>query len=280
MSKKTSLYIYPELSTIDLGWLRLSGAGLANCLFVAARAFLLGKQLNASVLSPTWAKFSIGPYLRRESDKRHYIGLFKPCGITGWQKLFLIIASKFSSNRVIKVSGLGNYFTDLHADAESVRDYISSLISHKILNTVIQSNLKDSVAIHIRLGDYTSKNRIPLSWYASIINEIHQIAPERKIHIFSDGKPEELADILSLPNTSLAFFGNALADIMAISQCALVVASDSTFSAWGAFLGNKPIVFSRRHFPPVFPTNSTPEIVLGENTQLPHSIQSVLLGRA
>ena len=38
-SEKT--YFYPVLSDYDFGWFRLSGPGLANCMFVAARAYIL-----------------------------------------------------------------------------------------------------------------------------------------------------------------------------------------------------------------------------------------------
>lgn len=273
---RNKLYFYPELSSYDFGWFRLSGPGLANCLFVAARAYICAVKENGVFISPTWAKFSIGPYLRGESDKRHYVGLFKKCGVTGWRKFCLIIAAKFGFGSITKIKGLGNYFEDLREDAEIIRDYINKLILDKALNKVNREELTNSVAVHIRLGDYTSVNRIPISWYVEIINEIHKIAPDREILIFSDGTTSELSEVLRLPRTRLAYYGNAMADIVAISQCALVIASDSTFSAWGAFLGNKPVVFSKRHFPSVFSANSTPEVVLGDCTQLPVIIQSVL----
>ena len=74
--------------------------------------------------------------------------------------------------------------------------------------------------------------------------------------------------LLSLPNVERCFFGNAFADMWAISKCKFVIASDSTFSAWGAFLGQLPILFSKRHFPPVY-DGRIPEAVLGTQTHLP-----------
>lgn len=81
-------YIYPQLSlkpSQDFGFFRLGGPGLANCLFVVARAYLKAKDLNCEMLRPTWERLSIGQFIRREKDKRFYRGLFKNESI--WMKL-------------------------------------------------------------------------------------------------------------------------------------------------------------------------------------------------
>lgn len=83
-------FIYPCLGAYDMGFVRISGPGLANCMFVAARAYQYSKEMGASMVSPSWFKFSIGPYIRREKDKRHYLGLFKSYGITGLKKCQII----------------------------------------------------------------------------------------------------------------------------------------------------------------------------------------------
>ena len=73
-------YIYPDLAgnpRLDFGWFCLGGPGLANCMFVASRAYSLSKRLEVPMFQPSWAKFSIGPYLRHEADKRHYFNLFR-----------------------------------------------------------------------------------------------------------------------------------------------------------------------------------------------------------
>lgn len=33
-------YYYPALSDKDLGWIRIGGPGLANCMFLAANAYI------------------------------------------------------------------------------------------------------------------------------------------------------------------------------------------------------------------------------------------------
>ena len=89
-----------------------------------------------------------------------------------------------------------------------------------------------------------------------------------ELTLFSDGSDEELQSLLSIPNVERCYFGNAFADMWAISKCKFIIASDSTFSAWGAFLGQRPILFCKRHFPPVY-DGRIPEAVLGTQTHLP-----------
>lgn len=131
------------------------------------------------------------------------------------------------------------------------------------------------MAVHIRLGDYVSQLRIPITWYKKIIHNILNINPDQKIILFSDGSDDELSELLAHPNVERHFFGNALADIWAISKCKLLIASDSTFSAWGAFLGNVPIIFSKRHFPPVFGGHQL-EGVLHDSTEIPQEFYPII----
>ena len=110
--------------------------------------------------------------------------------------------------------------------------------------------------------------RVHISWYRGVIEGIMKDYPQQRFALFSDGSDEELQSLLSIPNVERCFFGNAFADMWAISKCKFVIASDSTFSAWGAFLGQLPILFSKRHFPPVY-DGRIPEAVLGTSHQIP-----------
>ena len=67
-------------------------------------------------------------------------------------------------------------------------------------------------------------------------------------------------ELTSIPNVERVFFGNAISDIFAISKCCYMIGSDSTFSGWGAFLGQVPCVFYRKHYGPVL-KDSSKEIV-------------------
>ena len=275
--------IYPSLSNLDLGFFRLGGAGLANCMYVAARAYSYSLRYNAELIEPTWEKISIGPILRGEQDKRHYIGLFDKPFMHGLKKLKQIYKKMIaeseietfvsSTDGVLKVSGLGNYFQDLNQKESA--EYFNLIIKEHIKEIIDSENFDNVVAVHVRLGDYSSSQRTPIMWYRDMIKIVSDYNPDLKFYVFSDGSDEELESIIELPHVERKFFGNALADILAISRCKLVLASDSTFSAWGAFLGNVPIIFPKRHFPPVYKNNSVMELV-SENTELTAELSELL----
>jgi len=278
MGKK---YIYPALAEAqkDFGFFRLSGPGLANCMFVAARAYTYASNCKAIFIEPTWFKFSIGPYLRKEKDKRHYLGLFNHYGLRGISKFVLIKKKHFQEHQynefsecnsgILEVYGLGNYFQDI--EPELAKEYFSMIIKNSIKRKVQNCDFSNKIAVHVRMGDYSHCPEwvTPLSWYIKIIELISSINSSVEFLLFSDGSDQELKEILDIGSVKKVFFGNALADIYGISQCQLVIASNSTFSAWGAFLGNKPVLFYSRLFGPLYNNKSQIEYVLGNTPVLP-----------
>lgn len=267
-------FSYPVLSDRDYIWFRIGGPGLANCLFFAAKAYVYAKAHGAEYIEPTWRKFSIGPWLRKERDKRVYNNLFKPIGINGIRKAFLISVFNPNKDKIISFSTLGNYFGDINGHIELINDFFQNIILPSTIEKVNEKELNDTVAVHVRLGDYLQQLRIPINWYVGIIRNILLINPSQEIVVFSDGTDEELMPLLNLRNVRRVFYGNAFADMWAMSKCKLVIASDSTFSAWGAFMGQKPIIFSKRHFPPVY-NGDVSEYVLGDETELPEEMKKL-----
>lgn len=249
-------YVYPRLmAEKDLLLFRIGGAGLANCMYVYARAIKYAHLTGAALIAPTWQKFSIGTYLRRERDKRHYMGLFTAEGeLSGLSKVRAVLLG-----RPVVEEGLKGYFEDFLDDADYVRDYIIGHIRQDIRANVDRQDLSDCVAVHIRLGDYPAEHRTPIEWYREKIMEKGGEG-WRRFLVFSDGSDEELSSLMSIPGVERAFFGNAIADIYAISRCGFVIGSDSTFSGWGVFLGQVPCVFYRKHYGRVL-KDETNEIV-------------------
>lgn len=220
-------------------------------------------------MAPTWRKFSIGPVLRRERDKRVYNSLFNDIGICGIKKAWLIFSKRLFNREDVRLHNtLGNYFVDLNKDVALVQEYFSLILKQETVEGVDIAQMKEMVAVHVRLGDYSNKLRVEIEWYRNVIAKIQKRMPNQRFALFSDGYDEELALLLSMPNVKRYFGGNAFADMWAISKCKFVVASDSTFSAWGAFLGQRPILFCRRHFPPVYAGN-VPEAVIGTQADIP-----------
>ena len=276
IQKNINLYDYPRLSDKDFGWIRLSGPGLANCMFVAARAYINSQIYGTTFIAPTWCKISIGPWLRNEKDKRIYNRLFESIGVSGTKKLVLIIKSRvFKTSNIRIVSGLADYFVDLNGHYPLVKDYFEKIVREETISNVSEAELSNTIAVHVRLGDYNPEYRIDIDWYKGIIENIVIENKNQRFLVFSDGTDNELAPLLTISNVKRVFFGNAFADMYAISKCKFTIASDSTFSAWGAFLGQKPIIFSRRHFPPVY-RGDIPESVLGQSTEIPNKFKILL----
>ena len=191
-SEKT--YFYPVLSDYDFGWFRLSGPGLANCMFVAARAYILSRRENAGYISPTWTKLSPGTFLRREKDKRVYFKIFNKLGISGFKKIRLLLAGKLrpGSRRVKQIRGMGEYFDDLNEHMDLVHEFIEKITRKEIIENVRPEALKDSIAIHVRLGDYSPEMRVDILWYVNLVREILSIKDKlNRIMAEHTGQPLE-----------------------------------------------------------------------------------------
>lgn len=293
---ENKVFIYPRLpARYDLGFIRIGGSGLANSMLVVARAYVKSLETGYPLITPTWANFTLGPWLRREKDKRNYNGLFKTSGVYGFMKMFHLGTHKHiriengykSEKGIIIIEGLIN--KNFHSDHP--KDYFGDLIPYqkeikiwfeKIINPTAFSRIRlcencFSVGIHVRMGDYVDWLRTDIKWYKKIIDQLINNLPEKSEYLlFSDGTPEELRMLTEIPEVKRAHFGNALADMIALSRCKLIIASNSTFSAFGAFLGQVPVVFPHRHFGPVL-VNKEKEIVLNDNDEIPHEFFKTIL---
>lgn len=236
-------YVYPRFAKRDFAFFRVGGPGLANCLFIAAKAYLLARQLGLPMLRPTWERLGLGQFLRRERDKRFYCGLFR--SESWWQKFRRLWVTRFNAKALKVVAWDRTYFHGLWEEAESVRQWVLGEILPEAIRAV-PAEMKSSVAVHVRLGDFPAEYRTPIGWYRAMMEQVMSRRGGREVdfQIFSDGSDEELAPLLALKGARRVFYGNAIADMVAISRCGLLIGSDSTFSTWGAFLGQVPAVFA------------------------------------
>lgn len=243
-------FVYPKFDSIVEFGIRVGGFGLGNCLFVYSKALIASKEENLLLINPTWINLSPGSILRNENDKRSYFGIFRSFGITGIYKFLLLYCNIFFKifNKNTKIiRGIDSYFTDLLPFQNLIKENIFSIT--KDSNYLLENNFANKIAVHVRLGDYDSVKRLEIDWYVYIINTINlKTNFKYEILLFSDGKPSELKDILNIKNVKRAFFGNAMLDILAISECDLIIGSNSTFSAWACFLGQKPAIFCLNYF--------------------------------
>lgn len=237
--------VYPRLSDRDYGLFRVGGPGLANCMLIAARAYVLSRKLNCEMLRPTWERIGIGQWWRGERDKRFYNGLFRNESV--FNKLRKACLIRFGKN--VKVEeGLKNFFGDILDYHDLVQEWFDREVCPAALKNV-PGALEQKIAVHIRLGDYRPPYLTSIVWYRGIISSmIGKARRPLEVLLFSDGTDEQLKPITEIVGVRRVFFGNALADIVAISRCALLIGSDSTFSGWGAYLGQIPSVFPHLHY--------------------------------
>lgn len=171
---------------------RLGGNGLANSLFVFARALLFADRSGLELIDPPWLNIEKAPWLRGDKDKRLYAGLFR-----------------------------------------SVNEF----------------DFSNCVAVHVRRGDYAADWRTPTDWYETIIRQVATISPDTRFLLFLTERTRNWPRYWPCRISSPVFFGNALADIWAISRCRALIRSMSTFSDWSAFVGQIPVILPN---PPQF----------------------------
>ena len=62
--------------------------------------------------------------------------------------------------------------------------------------------------------------------------------------VFSDARPDQIPDVLSLPNIRLSPANTAIVDMFLLSKAKILITSPtSTFSWWSSFLGQMPTVW-------------------------------------
>lgn len=255
----------------------LGRSGLGNMLLPWARCYIWSKDNNIPMIAPIWNKLRIGPYIRREKDKRNYQFLFdNKRYINGTERLFYLLFYKkvnecyktsLSKNyisfkrKIIYFKGLQKYFNPIKGRNEEILSELKKYTKNRYLPRKIP---KEFIGIHIRRGDFSIpisdeilfsggyNNQIKIDWYISILNKIrNKLGYNIKAIIFSDAKKNELIKISTLPNIEISISNTAITDLLILSNASIMIASGSTFSMWASFLGQVPCVWfpgQRRDF--------------------------------
>jgi hypothetical protein len=243
-------YVYP----------RLGRAGLGNELFPFLRAVDLFWRGDTRLVPPRWFKIRIGPWIRRERDHRNYWLLFRrPSIVTRLLRMYVDVFSlvsrvlplKFPRTgvRIIRPTGMGNYFADLAHPPNRYRTYLSAAARPGCLSAKPQTPY---FVFHVRLGDFARQDTVtalssnntstPIRWYAAQVRHLTENLPEFPIYVASDGDDQELLELLAHPNVTRTSANNALDEIFWLAHATGIVGSRSTFTAWGAFLGDVPLL--------------------------------------
>ncbi|MGO4154113.1 alpha-1,2-fucosyltransferase [Cupriavidus sp. YAF13] len=155
---------------------------------------------------------------------------------------------------IVEFAGMGKLFSPLRGRHALIRDKLWSITRPKHVAGA-SHNFGRSITLHVRLGDFQkvsdeqirkgrTNSRISLSWYIAIVEKIREeLKEDIPVYLFSDGQDEELRDIYKLGGVTRMNFGSAIADIWGLSRSTVLVASGSTFSMWGSYLGQMPTLW-------------------------------------
>ena len=267
------------LNALVLAW--LPRTGLANRLLVWAKAISFADDQGYRVIPVGWAKTNIGPWLRGEREKRIYWSAFRrSLGVGDAAKMtfdYIRRSIVLNPNSTIRSTGtilfnqipIGpRFFEGVTCSPQRFRDEITRLLSPKIKETIVKSEVSD-IALHIRRGDFIAQDdarfslggpycQLPIAYYRDAIQTIRSLRPElHSVMIFSDGHDFELQSLLEIPGVRRAPLQDAIVDLMLLSRSRVIVTSPwSTFSYVAGFLSSADVI--RFEYPEMQPLPRPP----------------------
>ncbi len=138
------------------------------------------------------------------------------------------------------------YFDNVKDKITSYFKFNSDLLTSKTLSILKEIDKTQSVAVHIRRGDYLSKpyidefsNICTLSYYKNAINYLEDKVSDAKFFLFTDDL--QWAKI-NLNERNVVFVDinnerkNSWQDMYLMSRCKHQIIANSTFSWWAAYL--------------------------------------------
>lgn len=243
-------------------------------LFPWARAEVFAREHGARILQPAWNTVRIGPYLRREPDKRYYLGFFQASHhVCGLARLCAMARGRRISEeaaafpgpaapagkrpRIAVFRGLGEYFTPILFEYAFVRRQLWAM-TRPALRPAISLSADPFIAMHVRRGDLTRQGLspdavieqppfTPMPWFVAMAATLRRHAELDRVPIvvFTDGSPDEIVPLLQVPNVHVRERNSAITDLWALAHASLLFASGySTFSMWASYLGGMPTIYA------------------------------------
>ena len=265
--KQPPVHAFPRMSKTDLLFWRIGGNGLGNLMFTWARCLAASERNGWRMLWPTWQSFKPKNWRVNPHDHRSYAKLFRPTDryVTGWRKPWALARRRWISEAealssgappgcVVQFRGMEGKFAPIMGDQRLVRDELLRISRARHLAAFSEPD-PAPVAIHVRRGDFVRQanyddmvnidnSMLPLDWYIEALHAVRAKAgAEVPAFVFSDGRQEELRGLLALPGVRRVDYGSGLGDMLGLSRSRLLIASGSTFSMWGSYLGQLPSIW-------------------------------------
>jgi hypothetical protein len=252
-----------------VGYPIIGRSGLGNELFPWARCVVWCTEHDVPMLKPQFRQLHIGPYLRRERDKRQYHKLFRNPGYVSGLARFAKIrfgrkvmegSEDDLAGATVCFEGMTGLFEPILGHSALVLDELRKMTKPELLP---HPPYPEFISVHIRRGDFQPapseealrsgswNYQLPIEWFIYAIQEARRhLGGTVPVVVFSDGTDEQIAAVLSLPHTERARGTSAITDMLGLGQGRMLIASGSTFSMWGSYLGQVPTVWfpgQRRH---------------------------------
>lgn len=135
------------------------------------------------------------------------------------------------------------YFENINTKIKNI-EFKNPLPQNNLIN---QINNTQSVAVHIRRGDFAQYNWIlPINYQKNAIAEMRKKLENPHFFIFSDDlefATKEFAnekDVTIASETSIPSFSNAMRDLQLMSRAKHIIICNSTFSWWAAYIMKNP----------------------------------------
>ena len=267
--------IYPALpAPLDLGLLRLNGAGFGNCLFAYFHAVTLAEKEGRRLIAPAWRSIPINRKLRGDGSIRRYHDMVRahPDELGGPVKAAALTAllpfadiqavapgspPHGSKRPLIVVRNASFTFEGLHPHRDRLRHRLLEIMRRPPPLSPRWGGDRH-IAVHVRLGDFDPAGpvlldsgekgnlRLPIAWYGGVIKRLRALRPDLPIRIHSDGADEDLTSLLAMDSVTRARSADDINDLVAMAGASILVGSHSTFSRWAAFLGNMPVIWRER----------------------------------
>ncbi len=266
MTDPESMRIRPR----NLVQVHLPRSGLGHSLVSYARAYCYHAEGVAEFVHPNWFKIRIGPYLRREADKRDYFRIIR--SPTGWGHPPWHGARKWLMRRVTEQefdpAKSGQFLTvrDEGPDSPLTSGTMARLDPHRIefaeaLRSISRIAVRmpprrsPTIGLFHRSGDmrFTGVDRceddrslrtkrygyLPPEFVAEALRSVRRIAGWTVPAVLStDAGPEEISVIMAEGHVSLATAHSALANMLEMSQHDVLIVGTSMYARWAWFLSD------------------------------------------
>lgn len=245
--------------------------GLGNMIWSWAYCYIWCKDNQIEIIAPFWSFPHPKKWLRERKIDRWYAGYFHNEGyISGLHRLALLATGQKVDYRSIgkdlckiqlgssKTHPLIISFTDLYdfnlllGRHNEVSQELARITRKKYFPHV---DSQPFISVHVRLGDFKPQDpsstgsvapntRLPIDWYVSALRKVREVLGTNiRAVVFSDGSDSELSLLLQEDNTLRSTNTTAITDIWTMTKSAAIIASRSSFSLWGTYLGQVPTIY-------------------------------------